>query len=329
MPDYDIITIGDIVTDAFIRLQDAEVHCNISKVDCELCVPFGGKIPYESVTVCSAAGNASNAAVCASRLGLSTALVTNMGDDRIASESLSYLKDEKVSLEFVTKHRDFRSNYHYVLWYGDDRTILIKHEKYPYKLPQFDAPKWLYISSLGENALDYTREIVRYVSARPEVNVAFQPGTYQLRLGFEELRPLYARTKIFFCNSDEARQLLDSKVTNAGDLAEMVSHHGPKNVIVTDGRNGAYLFDGHMKWFMPMYPEPNPPLERTGAGDAFSATVTACVSMGMDIHDAMLWAPVNSMSVVQKIGPQAGLLTKEEIKRWLDKAPADFRLRKL
>lgn len=329
MPDYDIITIGDIVTDAFIRLQDAEVHCNINKVDCELCVPFGGKIPYESITVCNATGNASNVAVCASRLGLKTALVSNMGDDRIASESLSYLKEERVSLDFITKHRDFRSNYHYVLWYGDDRTILVKHETYPYKLPESLPTKWLYVSSLGQNALNYTRELERYLVAHPEVNVAFQPGTYQLRLGFDELRRLYEHTQIFFCNTDEARQLLDSKETNGANLAEMISHHGPKNVIVTDGRKGAYLYDGHMKWFMPMYPEPHPPLERTGAGDAFSATITACVSTGMDIHDAMLWAPINSMSVVQQIGPQAGLLTKEEIKRWLDKAPADYKLKKI
>jgi len=326
---YDIISIGDIVTDAFIRLQDAHVHCNINKVDCQLSVPFGAKIPYESVTVCNATGNASNVAVCASRLGLKTALVSDMGDDRIASESLSYLKEEKVSIEFVTKHRDFKSNYHYVLWYGDDRTILIKHEKYPYNLPETLPTKWLYVSSLGQNALNYTRDIERYLVAHPEVNVAFQPGTYQLRLGFDELRRLYERTQIFFCNTDEARQLLDSKEMNPANLAEMIFHHGPKNVVVTDGRNGAYLYDGHMKWFMPMYPEPSKPLERTGAGDAFSGTVTALVSQGMDIHDAMLYAPINSMSVVQKIGPQAGLLTKPEIKIWLNKAPVDYKLKRL
>lgn len=329
MSHYDFIAIGDIVTDAFIRLQDAEVHCNVDKIACELSVRFGDKVPYESVTVLNAVGNSPNAAVCAARLGLNTALITDLGGDRVGSECILNLKHEKISTEFVRVHRDFKTNYHYVLWYTDDRTILIKHEAYPYALPDFGEPSWLYISSLGAHALNYQRELERYLVAHPNIKVAFQPGTFQMRLGFEELRKLYDRTAIFFCNTGEARLMLDTKETNGAILAKMISHHGPKNVVITDGPNGAFLYDGHLSWFIPPYPDPKPPLERTGAGDAFSSTITACVAQGMDIHDAMLWAPINSMSVVQKIGAQAGLLSQEEIKGWLEKAPSEYRLRRV
>ncbi len=326
---YDFIAIGDLVTDAFIQMKDAEVHCKIDKTACELCVRFGDKVPYESVTVLNGVGNSPNGAVCAARLGLNTALISDLGDDRIASETLAYLKEVKVASEFITKHRDFKSNYHYVLWYGDDRTILIKHEAYPYKLPEIGSPKWLYVSSLGQHALEYQKDLMRYLVQHPEIKMAFQPGTFQMKLGFDELRVMYERAQIFFCNTDEARLMLDTNEMNGANLAEMISHHGPKNVVITDGPNGAYLYDSHMKWFMPPYPDPKPPYERTGAGDAFSSTITACVAMGMDIHDAMLWAPVNSMSVVQKIGAQAGLLSQEEIKRWLEKAPVDYKLQRV
>ena len=325
---YDFIAIGDLVTDAFIKLKDAEVHCKLDKVACELCVRFGDKVPYEDVTVLSAVGNAPNAAVAAARLGLSTALISDLGDDRIASESLAYLKEQKVSHEFITKHCDFKSNYHYVLWYTDDRTILIKHEAYPYKIPEFNT-KWLYISSLGQHGETRRKDLAQYLMDHQDIKVAFQPATYELQFGTQDLRKLFERTSIMFCNTDEARRLLETDEKNGATLAEMVSHHGPKQVIITDGPNGAYLYDGHMTWFMPPYPDPKPPYERTGAGDAFSSTITACVSMGMDIHDAMLWAPINSMSVVQKVGAQAGLLTQEEIKLWLDKAPTDYKLKRV
>ena len=47
----DMVAIGDITTDAFIRLKDAHVNCKINETDCELCVRFGDKIPFEYVKV--------------------------------------------------------------------------------------------------------------------------------------------------------------------------------------------------------------------------------------------------------------------------------------
>ncbi len=68
MNQLDFLALGDITTDAFIRLKEASVHCNIHKEECELCMRFADKIPYESVTVVRAVGNAPNAAVSAARL---------------------------------------------------------------------------------------------------------------------------------------------------------------------------------------------------------------------------------------------------------------------
>ena len=76
---HDFVAIGDIVTDAFIKLKDASVHCDINKEHCTITMAFGDKIPYESVEVVRAVGNSSNAVVSASRLGLNTALATHMG----------------------------------------------------------------------------------------------------------------------------------------------------------------------------------------------------------------------------------------------------------
>src|SRR3989344_5809352 len=77
----DFLAIGDTTIDAFIRLKDAKVHCKINNEDCELCVRFGDKVPYESVEVVPAVGNAANAAVSAARLGLKSALRAYVGED--------------------------------------------------------------------------------------------------------------------------------------------------------------------------------------------------------------------------------------------------------
>jgi sugar/nucleoside kinase (ribokinase family) len=73
-----------------------------------------------------------------------------------------------------------------------------------------------------------------------------------------------------------------------------------------------------------MYPDPKPPVDRTGAGDSFSSTFTTALALGKDIPTALSWGPINSMSVVQYIGAQEGLLTREKLEQYLKNAPADY-----
>jgi sugar/nucleoside kinase (ribokinase family) len=135
---YDFVAIGDIVVDAFIQLNKdaADVSIDMDTGRQTLHMPFGSKLPYEDVTVVNAVGNSPNAAVSAHRLGLATALVTNLGDDRYGTDCLEALRTEGVHTDYVKVHEHKGTNYHYVLRYGPERTILIKHERYPYSLPK-------------------------------------------------------------------------------------------------------------------------------------------------------------------------------------------------
>ena len=148
----DILVIGDIVVDAFIKLEDAEVNCRLNNQDCELCVRYGDKVPYESVEICNAVGNASNASVSAARLGLSSALLTYVGNDQYGKDCLETLKKNAVDTTYVRVEDGKKTNYHYVLWYEVDRTILVKHEVFDYQLGDVGKPKWMYVSSMGEKS---------------------------------------------------------------------------------------------------------------------------------------------------------------------------------
>ena len=322
---HDFVAIGDIVTDAFIKLKDASVNCDVNKEHCTITMAFGDKIPYESVDVVRAVGNSSNAAVAASRLGLNSALVTNMGDDTNGRECMDVLKREGVSLEFVEIHKGLETNYHYVLWYGDDRTILVKHQQYYRCLPDIKRPKWLYLSSLGGDTLKYHAEIAEYIKNHKDVKLAFQPGTFQIKSGYEAFKEIYQNCQIFFCNTEEAERILGVTDLKIEEVLEKMRALGPKIVVITEGPKGLYAFDGENKIFLPAYPDPKPPLERTGAGDALASTTVAALALGKTLEQALEWGLVNSMSVVQQVGAQKGLLTKEEIETYLTKAPVDFK----
>lgn len=325
----DFLAIGDIVTDAFIKLRDAHVKDCVDHKARELCIKFADKIPFESVDVIAAVGNSANAAVSASRLGLSSALVSDLGDDYYGKECFDSLKKDDVVAKYVTKHKGMPTNYHYVLWYGNERTILVKHQDYPRRLPKFPEPKWIYLSSLGGNSEGYHKEIAEYLAAHPNVKLAFQPGTFQMSLGVEKLKAIYARTNVFFCNKEEAQRILGTEEKDVKKLMDMLRALGPKIAVVTDGPDGAYASDGANSYFMPVYPDPKPAFERTGAGDAFASTFTVALALGRSLEEALMWAPINSASVVQDVGAQRGLLTREKLDEWLAKAPADYRPRKI
>lgn len=321
---YDFITIGDTTIDAFIHLQDASVHCDINKENCEICMRFGDKIPYKEVFVVPAVGNSANAAVSAARLGLRSALVANIGDDRFGEECLDVFKEERVATDFIKINKGMKTNYHYVLWYESDRTILVKHETYEYGLPDIGTPQWMYLSSLGENSLVFHNTIAKYLEAHPDVQLAFQPGTYQMKFGTQALADIYKNTAVFFCNKEEAQRILDSKETDVKKLMAAMHALGPKIVAITDGVNGAYASDGNEALRIPMYPDPKPPIQRTGAGDAFASTFTVALAMGKSVREALTWGPVNSMSVVQNVGARAGLLTIDRLEEYLANAPKEY-----
>lgn len=324
---YDFVAIGDITIDAFIELSkdDADVSIDLDTGRKTLHMPFGGKLPYKDVTVVNAVGNSPNASVAAHRLGLRSALVANLGHDRNGKDCLDALRAEGVDTDFVKVHEGKLTNYHYVLRYEAERTILIKHEEYPYTLPDFGVPpKFFYFSSIGENGVQFHHDIARYLAEHPETKLAFQPGTFQIRLGKEELKDLYAVTEIFFCNKEEAQEILGTDERDIPKLLRGIKELGPKMPVITDGPNGAYALDGDTAWYMPMYPDPKPPVDRTGAGDSFSSTFTSAIIMGLGVPTALSWGPINSMSVVQYIGAQAGLLTREKIEEYLTNAPADY-----
>ncbi len=328
MRQLDILAIGDITTDAFIRLKEASVSCDINKENCTISMRFADKIPYESVEVVRAVGNSPNASVSASRLGLSAGLITDIGDDENGRECLETLREEKVDVSLVTTHQGVKTNYHFVLMYEAERTILVKHESYDYRLPAIirPAPKWIYLSSLGPHSEEYHDHITEYLEKQPEVRLAFQPGTFQMKLGKEKLKKLYARSDLFFCNKEEAKRILETGEDDARKLLAGIYALGPKSVIITDGPKGAYCYDGMAKeyWFQPIYPDPKPPVSRTGAGDAFASTFTSAIILGKSVREALSWAPINSAYVVQQVGAQKGLLSRAELERYLASAPSEY-----
>lgn len=329
MGQIDFLAVGDIVVDAFIRLKDAEVHCKINNEECEICMRWGDKIPYESATVVPAVGNSSNAAVAAARLGLNSALRAYIGADQYGQECLAALLREKVDTTYVEKAAGKHTNYHYVLWYADNRTILVKHETFEYAVPPLtQGPTWLYLSSLGENSLQYHYALAEALKRWPETKLVFQPGTYQLKMGVETLADIYKRSDIFFCNKEEAEKILGMDAgSDIKGLLKGIKDLGPKIAVITDDNRGCYAIEESGATFhCPRYPDPRPPFEITGAGDALASGTTAALALGKPLQEALRWGSANASAVLQEIGAQKGLLDRATLEQHVANPPAAWEI---
>lgn len=310
----DIISIGDATLDTFIMLEEATVQCSLKRDHCLLCLSYADKtaIPHPVKTI---GGNAANNAVGSARLGLKTAIYTVIGDDDNGHKVVRALNEAGVSTEYANLQKGGETNSAFILNYQTERTILVYHADRTYKLPKFKETSWIYLTSMGRNHRGIHREVLHYLS-KHDVKLAFNPGTHQLKEGLKKLRPILDQTDILFVNKEEAMRLV-GEISDIKKLLAAMHRVGPSVVVITDGEQGSYAHDGHRYWRIGV--TNTPVLERTGAGDAFATGFLAATHYGKTIPEALRWGTMNSASVITKVGPEAGLLTKSQMATWLGK----------
>ena len=174
-------------------------------------------------------------------------------------------------------------------------------------------------SASGDGVEALHQQTLEYLQDTPEVKLAFNPGTHQIHLGGKKLAPLLAQTELLFLNREESAEILGVKTLEVVELAKGFHDIGVKEMVITDGPDGAYVSDGKQIWHLGIFD--GPVVERTGAGDSFGSGMLGGLLHGEPLADAMLWGNANSTSVVRFIGAREGLLPPEAVKESIDANP--------
>ncbi len=325
---FDLISIGDTVIDTYLPIDDAKI---IRDGETEyLGLKYGFKIPV-SEGASLVAGNAANNAVGASRLGLKTAIYTNVGnkdddqdDDRIKAK----LKKEGVDIRYIAETDDLPSNHNIVLTYKGERTILVHHQPFKFELPDLENSKWIYLTSMAPNYIDtpVINQLINYIE-RTGAKLAYQPGTFQVKLAAKKQGRILSKTGFFIVNVEEAIHFLGHEGKSPAPIKKLLSgiaDTGVQKVVITDGNKGSFGFDatpvgrqGENYYKLDCFPAKL--VEMTGAGDAYATGVIAGLIHGEPLEEAMRWGAANSAAVVEQVGSQTGLLTLEQMKESLKK----------
>lgn len=284
--DKPFICIGDVSQDNFFFINDASVHCDLNDKNCTLELKYGQKIPVENYKACLG-GNGANVAVGLHRLGIPTELLTVFGSDDRGLWLKKCLLTEGIGLENSQTDPKRESNISSIIVFKNERTILTFHGQEE-NLKQVPVCDWIYLTNISAN------------SFKPEqkrtAKLVFNPSAKDLQKGKDFLQPILNVVDILIVNKEEF---------------EILEKFKSKITVVTNGPNGADVFENDKSWHLNALPAKV--IETTGAGDAFSSGFLAGLYFGKNIEEAMKWGMANSASVISQIGAQTGLLTQEQI----------------
>jgi ribokinase len=321
---FDIISIGDPTIDTFLIMKDHDIELKEIGGQKKAIISWGDKLPvgefYRTV-----AGNAANNAVGSSRLGLRTGYYCVVAHDTGGREIVHKMEKEGVSTRYIVKNDKHPTNASTVLSFQGERTIFVYHEHRKYKLPPLVHSSWIYLTSTGPGFETIYKDLAKYLD-RYSAFLGFNPGTFQLRAGPKENKLMLERTDLLSVNVEEAQGWVGESRRDPEDLCKKLIQLGPKAIALTDGRKGAYSYSKEGFYYIKQYP--GPLIEATGAGDAFTTAYIAALAHGLPHREALRWGPINAGSVVQQVGPQAGLLTKREMEAELKKLK-DFKVEEI
>ena len=308
---YHCLSLGPARMDAFVKLPDNSVaeKCNIDRKRCVIEIGFGEKISVSGVDF-SIGGNAGNNAVGLARLGLNTALIGAMGNGWMDQKAAEILKSEKVDMKYVQMNRD-QNGFGVVINYQEEPTILSYYPDALCCFPQDPelVADWIYLTSMGQGYQDFYKQAVDWAASH-NTKISFNPGTRQIKDGLNGIGQALSKTYLLFVNREEGNDLLGTDL-ECGPLAQKLAQLGPKIVVVTNGQEGAYCFDGQKDYFAPIIEALV--IERTGAGDAFASGFMGAIIHNKPVEEALIWGSKNSASVLGFVGPQKGLLTLDKI----------------
>jgi sugar/nucleoside kinase (ribokinase family) len=317
--DLDLLSIGDASMDVFVTPTESETFCLIDDKECFLSFSYGDKIPVKDLAF-SVGGNAANNAVGTSRLGIKSAPILTLGKDDIGDQIVNKLTKEGVDTRFVYREGE-ASNYSTAITVYGERTLFTYKVPKKYIMPdEFPHTSWLYLTSLGDEFEETFQKVVTHLTTNPEVKLAYNPGSRQLRAGVEKSTEVLKVSYILYVNRKEAELFAGMGESHGQEreLLKKLNELGPKMPIVTDGANGSFVYQDGKYYHAGILPVDS--YERTGAGDSFGSGCVAALIKGKTIEEALMWGTVNSASVIGYAGAQKGLLRENEIGDWLERA---------
>lgn len=316
---HNLITIGDAVIDTNVFIDDATLDCDYNHENCLLCLNYASKIPITN-SFQALGGNAANVAVSTAMLGLTSAILTAVGDDANGQIIQDALEKHGVNTDLLFLDKQIKTRYSVVLNFKKERTILSYHQQRTYNFPaNFPETYWIYYSSLSESYEALQEDLLNFLSKHKNTRLAYNPGSIQLK-NLDLAKEVLLHTDILIVNLEEAEKLLETTLNKTKSVRALINgllSLGAKEAVITNAGEGAWAGNRENVWHLASFPVEV--ISKTGAGDAFSAGYLAARFYNHDISTALSWGIANSCAAISSFGPEKNILNKKEITKMISK----------
>ncbi|MEA1963012.1 MAG: carbohydrate kinase family protein [Patescibacteria group bacterium] len=326
MHKYDFITIGGATEDITFYTNEAIMIDNKKDILAQKLMAFeyGAKLKIDR-SYSTFGGGASNAAICLSKLGFNAAAIVALGDDNRGKDIIFNFKKNKVNTNFIQQIKKYETGFTFFIVGNDKEHVGFSNRAANTKLSigakelkEMNKAKYIYLTSLSGK----WREILKNVF-KTKTKIAWNPGHIQLHAGFKAIGKFLKKTYILSVNKDEAIEFVMSNskykeknkkfLNEILNLLKAIKDYGPEIVVITNGKYGAYAYDGEKIYYQKILKEKKR-VDTTGVGDAFGSTFAAGMELFEgDIKKAMLAGVKNTASVIGQQGAQNGFLSR----RWI------------
>lgn len=339
---FSVITIGSATMDVFVECEDAtisSVRRKNSSVD-YMSYPYGAKLEISDFDS-QVGGGGVNTAVNFANLGLETSVIFKVGNDIYSKGIFSSFEGKNVNLSNVVQEDTETTGFSIILTsFEGDRTVLAHRganahiKKSDINFEAIKNADLLYIAPMNGDSGKVLDDIALFAENN-NVPICFNAGSTSIKKGFGYLKNILETAEIVVMNKEEASVATGIMVrpdTKTEKYSECLIHPDIKGIfvklkvaekqviVITDGGNGAYAFDGKRYYYCPIFP--GEVISTLGAGDAFASTFCASlIKLESNIAEALKYASVNSAAVVSKFSATQGLLTFEEIEQKIKENP--------
>lgn len=341
---YDVITIGSATMDVFVQCDDANIVSVSTKSSKSefMSYPYGAKVEVTDFTS-NTGGGGVNTALNFANLGFKTSAICKIGNDIYSQGVMEVLNKSTLDLSNIIQDKNVSTGFSIILLsFQGDRTVLAQRganatlKKSEINFDAIKQAKLLYIAPLSGESNRALASIVDFANQNG-VKVCFNAGTTSIKKGFEYIKKIIDDAQVVVMNKEEASMCTKIEVRPDNkdykfseelihpDIKKMLTLLKINNkqvIVITDGKEGSYAYDGVKFFKCPNYP--SRVVSTLGAGDAFASTFFGSLERtNQDVGKSLMYASVNSASVVSKFGASEGFLTFEQIERKVDDSP-DF-----
>ena len=284
-------------------------------------IPAVGETILGGDFVMTPGGKGANQAAAAAKLAARVHLITKLGEDAFAEQSLGNFKRAGINTEFVLQTDQAPSGVALIMVDDDGNNVIVVAPGANQKLSPEDvrnAESSIASSDVLVAQLEVPLETVEFAVRLAHdlgVTVVLDPAPAR-KLNSE----LLAMVDVLTPNETEAGILTGIEVTDedsARAAAGKLLQCGVKAVILTMGAKGFLLADGNRTQFVPAVKVDA--VDATAAGDAFTGSLAVGLAQGQALFDAALFANYVAALSVTKMGAQSSMPSRQTVESFIQK----------